>query len=88
MKVTTAAKALRKHLLKYWDNAENWASGSGKTWPHERCLITLPMRNYGFVVDALPQTLPEENDLLELLNVDGKEGVLAYLDMLILAEVQ
>ena len=90
MTVTKAAKAIRAHLLKYWEHADAWKHGvvfpwgEAAEWPHKDCLITLgePM---------FSSFLPDEKTgggLLHLLGDDGKDAVLAYLDTLILGGIK
>lgn len=88
MTVKQAATKIRAHLLKYWETANNWDSYTEtRMWPHHQCLVTLKSSDGRQYSRALPGDQIKMS-LLSLLNSDRKEGVLAYLDTLILAGIK
>lgn len=97
MNTTIAAKAIRKHLLKYWKDADKWSEGTlypveeAEQWPHRECLIThKPVGSVRFYSQWLPviNIGSIHGNILSLLRDEGKESVLAYLDTLILGGIK
>ncbi len=86
MTTVQAAKAIKKHLLKYWDEAETWKDDNPRLWAGSMCLVTLKPDDVPY--DYYEYHMPLDGSLLGLFKEDGKEAVLQYLDFLILGNVE